>query len=90
MSVSCPDFAGTLAVGVEVVVPIEITTQSGIKSVKGSKLPSGLNVKKIGDMWAIVGKPKKKGKFAATVKVTAKSGAIEELRIAMIVDDLPL
>ena len=87
MSVTCPGFAGTLATGVEVVVPIEIITQSGIKSVKGSKLPSGLKVKKIGDMWAIVGKPKKKGSFATTIKVTAKSGAIEELQIAMIVDD---
>ena len=87
MSVSCPGFTGMLATGVEVVVPIEITTQSGIKSVKGSKLPSGLKVKNTGDMWAIVGKPKKKGTFAATVKVTAKSGAIEELQIAMIVDD---
>ena len=87
MSVTCPGFAGTLATGVEVVVPIEIITQSGIKSVKGSKLPSGLKVKKIGDMWAIVGKPKKKGSFATTIKVTARSGAIEELQIAMIVDD---
>ena len=42
---------------------------------------------KIGDMWAIVGNPKKKGAFAATIKVTAKSGAVEELQIAMIVDD---
>ena len=90
ISVTCPDFAGRLAVGVEVVVPIEITTQSGIKSVKGSKLPSGLKVKKTGATWAIVGKPKKKGTFVATVKVTAKSGAIEQLQVAMIVDDLPL
>ena len=90
MSVTCPGFSGTLAAGMDVVVPIEITTQSGIKSVKGSKLPSGLKVKKTGDMWAIVGNPKKKGTFAATVKVTAKSGAVEELQIAMIVADLPL
>ena len=87
MSVACPSFTGTLAIGEEVRILIEVVTQSGVKSVKGSKLPSGLKVKKIGDMWAIVGNPKKKGAFAATIKVTAKSGAVEELLIGMTVTD---
>ena len=70
MSVACPSFTGTLAIGEEVRILIEVVTQSGVKSVKGSKLPSGLKVKKIGDMWAIVGNPKKKGAFVGDSAVS--------------------
>ena len=45
MSVAC-DRLSTLTVGEEVSIPIAIETQSGVKSVKGSKLPSGLKIKK--------------------------------------------
>lgn len=86
MSVSCPDLPSSIAVGEEVSIPIAIETQSGVKSVKGSKLPSGLKVKKVGDGWAIVGTPKKAGTYNAKVKVTAKSGAVEEVVISVVVE----
>ncbi len=87
ISVACPGFTGTLAAGKEARIPLEIATQSGIKSVTGSKLPSGLKVKKEGNAWAIVGTPKTKGTFATTIKVTAKSGAVEVLHINMAVTE---
>ena len=86
MSVSCPGLSSPLAVGSAVSIPIAIETQSGVKSVKGSKLPSGLKVKKVGDGWAIVGTPKKAGTYNAKVKVTAKSGAVEEVVISVVVE----
>ena len=85
MYVSCPDLPSSLAVGEEVFVPVDIETQSGVKSVKGSKLPSGLKLKKVGSDWTIVGKPKKAGTYKANVKVTAKSGAVEEVVIVFVV-----
>ena len=86
MSISCPGLPSSIAVGAEVSIPIAIETQSGVKSVKGSKLPSGLKVKKVGDGWAIVGTPKKAGTYNAKVKVTAKSGAVEEVVISVVVE----
>jgi hypothetical protein len=85
MYVSCPDLPSSLAVGEEVFVPVDIETQSGVKSVKGSKLPSGLKLKKVGSDWTIVGKPKKAGTYKAKVKVTAKSGAVEEVVVVFVV-----
>lgn len=66
---------------------IEIETQSGVKSVKGVKLPKGLKVKKVDDVWYVMGTPKKKGTFSAEIKVTAKSGAVEKLPVVVIVGD---
>ena len=86
MSVSCPGLSSPLAVGEEVSIPVEIETQSGVKSVKGSKLPSELKVKKVGDGWTIVGTPKKAGTYSAKVKVTAKSGAVEEVLFVVVVE----
>jgi hypothetical protein len=88
MSVAC-DGLSSLVVGEEVLIPIAIETQSGVKSVKGSKLPTGLKVKKdkaTGE-WFVTGKPKKKGSWNATITVTAKSGAVEKLPVAVTVED---
>ena len=88
MSVAC-DGLSTLTVGEEVSIPIAIETQSGVKSVKGSKLPSGLKVKKdkaTGE-WFVTGKPKKVGAWNSVIKVTAKSGAVEQLPVTVTVED---
>ena len=88
MSVSC-DGLSALAVGEEVSIPIAIETQSGVKSVTGSKLPTGLKVKKdkaTGE-WFVTGKPKKVGAWNSVIKVTAKSGAVEQLPVTVIVED---
>ena len=88
MSVSC-DGLSALAVGEEVALPIAIETQSGVKSVKGSKLPTGLKVMKdkaTGE-WFVTGKPKKVGTWNSVINVTAKSGAVEQLPITMTVED---
>ena len=88
MSVSC-DGLSELVVGEEVSIPIAIETQSGVKSVKGSKLPSGLKVKKdkVTGNWFVTGKPKKKGTWNAAIKVTAKSGAVEQLSVVVTVGE---
>jgi len=86
MSVAC-DGLSMLIVGEEVSIPIAIETQSGVKSVKGSKLPSGLKVKKdkaTGE-WFVTGKPKKVGAWNSVIKVTAKSGAVEQLPVTVTV-----
>ena len=87
MSVSCPRLSSPLVVGDAVSIPIEIETQSGVKSVKGVKFPTGLTVKKVNEIWSVVGAPKKKGTYSATIKVIAKSGAVEELSITVVVGD---
>ena len=88
MSVAC-DGLSSLTIGEEVSIPIAIETQSGVKSVTGSKLPTGLKVKKdkaTGE-WFVTGKPKKVGAWNSVIKVTAKSGAVEQLPITMTVED---
>ena len=88
MSASC-DGLSALAVGEEVSIPIAIETQSGVKSVQGSKLPTGLKVKKdkaTGE-WFLTGKPKKVGAWNSVIKVTAKSGAVEQLPVTVTVED---
>jgi len=95
MSVACPGLAEkTFKVGVAggtEGIPLEITTQSGIKSVKASKLPSGMKLvkDKATDTWSIVGSPKKPGTYNVVLKVTATSGATETITIPVEVDALP-
>ena len=86
MSVSC-DWLSALAVGEEVAFPIAIETQSGVKSVKGSKLPTGLKVMKdkVTGEWFVTGRPKKVGAWNSVIEVTAKSGAVEQLPVAITV-----
>ena len=91
MSVACPALASasfTVGVaGAAAGIPIEIETQSGVKSVAVSKLPSGMKYdKKTG---LIVGAPTKAGTFNVTIKVTAKSGAVEAITVPIIVAALP-
>ena len=88
MSVAC-DGLSALAVGEEVALPIAIETQSGVKSVQGSKLPTGLKVKKdkASGEWFVTGKPKKVGAWNSVIKVTAKSGAVEQLPVTVTVED---
>lgn len=89
MSVLCNRLLKPIPVGREFSTPILIETQSGVKSVKGSKLPTGLKVKKDKSTgaWYIQGKPKKEGVWKSTIKVTAKSGAVEQLAINVTVND---
>ena len=91
MRVACPALASasfTVGVaGAAAGIPIEIETQSGVKSVAVSKLPSGMKYdKKTG---LIVGAPTKAGTFNVTIKVTAKSGAVETLVVPVNVASLP-
>ena len=91
MRVACPALASasfTVGVaGAAAGIPIEIETQSGVKSVAVSKLPSGMKYdKKTG---LIVGAPTKAGTFNVTIKVTAKSGAVEAITVPIIVASLP-
>ena len=79
-------------VGAEVAegaVVVNVETQSGLKSLKASKLPSGLKLKqnKATGVWSIYGKPKKAGGFTVTLKATAKSGAVETLVVPVTVGD---
>ena len=68
-------------------IPIEIETQSGVKSVKVSKLPGGMKYDKKSGL--IVGMPTKAGKFEVVIAVTAKSGAVEEITVPIEVAALP-
>ena len=95
MSVACPRLAdGTFTVGVAGGtdgIPLEISTQSGVKSVKASKLPSGMKLvkDKATGAWLIVGSPKKPGTYNVVLTVTAKSGATETITIPVEVQALP-
>ena len=68
-------------------IPIAIETQSGVKSVKGSKLPTGLKVMtdKVTGEWFVTGKPKKVGTWNSVIEVTVKSGAVEQLPVTVTV-----
>ena len=68
-------------------IPIEIETQSGVKSVKVSKLPGGMKYDKKSGL--IVGMPTNAGKFEVVIAVTAKSGAVEEITVPIEVAALP-
>ena len=95
MSVACPGLAdGTFTVGVAGDgdgIPLEVATQSGVKSVKASKLPSGMKLvkDKATGAWSIVGSPKKPGTYNVVLTVTAKSGATETVLAPVEVAPLP-
>ena len=90
MSVGCAGLEGrlfTVGVAGAAGIPLEIETQSGVKSVKVSKLPAGMKYNaKTG---LIEGAPTKAGDFTVQIAVTAKSGAMEKKDIAIRVDPLP-
>lgn len=89
MSVLCNRLLKPIPVGRDFSTPILIETQSGIKSVRASKLPTGLKVKKDKSTgaWYIQGKAKKEGIWKTVIKVTAKSGAVKQLAINVTVND---
>lgn len=90
MSVGCAGLEGrafTVGVAGSAGIPLEIETQSGVKSVKVTKLPAGMKYNaKTG---LIEGAPTKAGDFIVQIAVTAKSGAMEKKDIAIRVDPLP-
>jgi len=95
MSLSCPGLAaGTFTVGVCGAgdgIPLEISTQSGVKSVKASKLPTGMKLvkdKSTGE-WMITGAPTKAGAYNVVLTVMAVSGATESVTIPVTVESLP-
>ena len=96
MTIDCPPLAkGSFTVGVAGAaaegLPLEITTKSGVKSVKASKLPSGMKLvkdKTTGD-WSIVGTPTKAGTYNVVLTVTAVSGATETITVPVTVEPLP-
>ncbi len=96
MSVACPSLeGGSFTVGVSgdaaEGLPLEIMTHSGVKSVKASKLPSGMKLvkdKTTGD-WSIVGTPTKAGTYSVVLTVTAVSGATETITVPVTVEPLP-
>ena len=96
MSLACPTLeGGSFTVGVAgdaaKGLPLEIETQSGVKSVKASKLPSGMKLvkdKATGD-WSIVGTPTKAGDYEVVLTVTAVSGATETVTVPVTVEPLP-
>lgn len=91
MSVSCAALSeATLRLGVSGGAegyPIDIETQSGVKSVKVAKLPSGLKYNKKTGL--IEGAPIKAGTFNVTVTVTAKSGSTAVVAFPVTVEPLP-
>ena len=95
MSVACAGLAtGDFCVGVAggaSGIPLEISTQSGIKSVKATKLPTGMKLvkdKATGE-WSITGSPTKAGTYNVVLTVTAVSGATESVTIPVMVEALP-
>lgn len=93
MSVACPRLAdGTFTVGVAGDgIPLEIATQSGVKSVRAKGLPPGLRLvkdKKTG-AWSVVGSPKRAGTYSVVLTATAVSGAAETVTVPVEVAPLP-
>ena len=79
-------------VGAEVaegVIVINVETQSGLKTLKATKLPSGLKLKqdKKTGIWSVCGKPKKAGEYEMKLTATAKSGAVEALVVPVTVGE---
>lgn len=91
MSVDCIGLSsGSFMVGVGLPIdgiPLEISTQSGVKSVAVSGLPTG--TKYDAKSGLISGIPTKAGDYKAVITVTANSGAVEKKEIALTVAELP-
>ena len=94
-AISCPGLSeGSLVVGVagsDAGIPLEIATPASVKSVKASKLPSGLKLvkdRKTGE-WSITGAPKKAGVYNVVLTATMTSGAKETITVPVTVNALP-
>lgn len=84
--------SAAFAVGAEVAegaIVINVETQSGLKSLKATKLPSGLKLKqdKKTGAWSIYGTPKKADSYEVKLTATAKSGAVESVLCGIVVDE---
>ena len=91
MSVGCAGLSGgsfTAGVaGSPSGIPLEIETQSGVKSVKVEKLPAGM--KYDAKKGLISGAPTKAGNNKVVITVTAVSGAVEKKEIVVPVVAMP-
>ena len=74
-----------LIVGATVSYPLEITTESGIKSVSAKKLPMGLKVakEKTTGRWILSGIPKKVGVSTATITVVSTRGTTRSWEVVL-------
>lgn len=74
-----------LIVGATVSYPLEITTESGIKSVSAKKLPTGLKVakEKTTGRWLLSGIPKKVGVSTATITVVSTRGTTRSWEVVL-------
>jgi hypothetical protein len=68
-------------------IPLEISCETGVKSVSVAKLPAGM--KYDAKSGRIVGSPTKAGNYTVSVTVTTKSGAKRTEDISISVDALP-
>ncbi len=68
-------------------IPLEITTQSGVKSVAVSQLPTGMKYDSKNRL--ITGAPTKAGTYDVVISVTAVSGAVEKKTIRISVSPMP-
>lgn len=95
VSVACPGLEGrTFTVGVVgdgSGIPVEIEPLSAVKSVKASKLPSGMKLVKDKQTgaWSITGSPKKAGTYNVALTVTTVYGNKQTRTIPVKVEALP-
>ena len=90
VSAGCDGLAdGTFAAGMRRsgTIPLEISTESGVKSVSVTGLPPGMKFDS--KKRVITGFPTKGGNYTVTVKVTGKTGVAKMVKIAVHVDALP-
>lgn len=74
--------------GAEGGIALDISTESGVKSIKVDKLPTGMKYdSKIG---RIIGAPTKAGDNTVVITVTAVSGAVEKKEIKVAVEAMPV
>ena len=96
VSLACPTLeGGSFTVGVSgdaaEGIPIEVVADSDVKSVKASKLPSGMKLvkDKATGAWSIVGTPTKAGTYEVVLTVTTAAGSTRPFQFAVTVDPLP-
>lgn len=69
---------------------ISASAFSDIKSIKASKLPSGMKIQKVGEnLWQLTGAPKKAGTYTVTLTITTKANTKVTETITLIVALVP-
>lgn len=68
-------------------VPVAVETVSGLKTMRATGLPRGLRLAKnrTTGVWSVSGKPRNSGDFTVKIRATAKSGAVEEKLVRVVV-----